>query len=58
MNQREQPYFYLQELDYNGGVKIIPRIESCSSHYMTVFVGCIYAYKGLLMVSTNMLTNV
>ena len=53
MTQLEQYYYYFQELDYNGGVKIIPRIESCRSTYMTVFVGCIYAYKGLLMVTKN-----
>jgi hypothetical protein len=31
---------------------ITPRIESCGSEHMTIFVGCIYAYKGLLMVSS------
>ena len=44
-------HYCYKDLDHQGGVRIIPRIESCRSDYMTVFVGCIYAYKGLLMVS-------
>ena len=32
-------------------IQIIPRIEFCRSSHMTIFVGCTYAYKGLLMVS-------
>ena len=32
-------------------VQLIPEIEFCYSNYMRVFVGCIYAYKGILMVS-------
>jgi len=42
--------FQPQNNDYDG-VLIIPRIESCKSEHMSIFVGCIYAYKGLLMVS-------
>jgi hypothetical protein len=34
----------------NDDVEIIPEIEYCKSDYMSIFVGCIYAYKGLLMV--------
>lgn len=32
-------------------VIIVPVNEYCQSNYMTIFVGSIYAYKGLLMVS-------
>ena len=32
---------------------VIPRNENCKSDKMTVFVGVIYAYKGLLLVSKN-----
>jgi len=35
----------------NDDVEITPEIEYCKSHHMNIFVGCIYAYKGLLMVS-------
>ena len=31
-------------------VEIQPENEFCQSHYMNIFVGSIYAYKGLLMV--------
>ncbi|XP_043240223.1 gamma-aminobutyric acid type B receptor subunit 2-like isoform X2 [Amphibalanus amphitrite] len=34
----------------NDDAIIIPENEYCKSHKMTVFVGCIYAYKGLLMI--------
>lgn len=34
----------------NDEIHIIPKIEYCRSDHMTVFVGCIYAYKGVLMV--------
>ena len=34
----------------NDETEIIPEIESCRSEYMTIFVGCTYAYKGVLMV--------
>ena len=30
---------------------IIPQNEMCKSHRMNVFIGVIYAYKGLLLVS-------
>jgi len=32
-------------------VEIRPQNEYCQSNHMTIFVGSIYAYKGLLMVS-------
>ena len=31
-------------------IEIRPQNEYCASHHMTIFVGSIYAYKGLLMV--------
>ncbi|CAG7723615.1 unnamed protein product, partial [Allacma fusca] len=34
----------------NDDVNIIPVNEYCKSQYMNIFVGCIYAYKGLLMI--------
>ena len=34
----------------NDEILVIPKIEYCRSDHMTVFVGCIYAYKGVLMV--------
>ena len=42
--------FFLQTDELDDGVQIVPEIESCKSNYMTIFVGCIYATKGLLMV--------
>ena len=41
------PHFQFSE---NDETEIIPEIESCRSEYMTIFVGCTYAYKGVLMV--------
>jgi len=35
----------------NEDIEITPENEYCKSHHMTIFVGCIYGYKGLLMVS-------
>ncbi|XP_037074504.1 gamma-aminobutyric acid type B receptor subunit 2-like, partial [Pollicipes pollicipes] len=34
----------------NDDAVVIPENEYCKSNKMTVFVGCIYAYKGLLMI--------
>ncbi|XP_065572000.1 gamma-aminobutyric acid type B receptor subunit 2-like isoform X2 [Artemia franciscana] len=34
----------------NEDIEITPENEYCKSHHMTIFVGCIYGYKGLLMV--------
>ena len=42
--------FFLQTDELDDGIQIVPEIESCKSNYMTIFVGCIYATKGLLMV--------
>ncbi|CAH0549470.1 unnamed protein product [Brassicogethes aeneus] len=35
---------------YNEDIVIIPENEYCASERMTIFVGTIYAYKGLLMI--------
>jgi len=40
---------------HNDDIQIIPENEYCKSHYMNYFVGLIYAYKGLLMVSTSVI---
>ena len=42
---------FFPKVDENDETLIIPRIEYCRSEHMTIFVGCIYVYKGLLMVS-------
>ena len=39
-----------QSNEHEDGVQIIPRLEYCRSNHMTIFVSCIYVYKGLLMV--------
>ena len=36
---------------------VIPRNENCKSDKMSIFVGVIYAYKGLLLVSTTELLS-
>ena len=41
----------LQTKEDEDGVQIIPKLEYCRSEHMTLFVSCIYVYKGLLMVS-------
>ncbi|CAE1155054.1 GABBR [Acanthosepion pharaonis] len=33
-----------------GDYEIVPIVESCASEYMTIWMGLIYAYKGLLLV--------
>ncbi|GAB1598328.1 uncharacterized protein LOC115214515 [Argonauta hians] len=33
-----------------GDSEIVPVVESCASDYMTIWMGLIYAYKGLLLV--------
>ncbi|CAM1321031.1 GABBR2 (predicted) [Pycnogonum litorale] len=40
----------LESSSSSDEVKIIPEIEACRSDYMTIFLGSIYAYKGLLMI--------
>lgn len=42
---------FLQTNPNNDDIQIIPENEYCKSTYMSYFVGAIYAYKGLLMVS-------
>ena len=43
-------FFFPFQFSENDETEIIPEIESCRSEYMTIFVGCTYAYKGVLMV--------
>ena len=43
-------FFFSFQFSENDETEIIPEIESCRSEYMTIFVGCTYAYKGVLMV--------
>nr|XP_037288938.1 gamma-aminobutyric acid type B receptor subunit 2-like [Rhipicephalus microplus] len=38
-----------QPVTSNEDVSVIPEMEFCQSHKMTIFLGSIYAYKGLLM---------
>lgn len=33
--------------------KIRPELEHCASHHNTVWLGIVYGYKGLVLVSTN-----
>ena len=42
--------FVLQPHPSSDDILIIPENEYCQSGRMTIFVGSIYAYKGLLMV--------
>jgi hypothetical protein len=42
--------FLLQPHPSSDDILIIPENEYCQSERMTIFVGSIYAYKGLLMV--------
>ena len=34
----------------NEDILVVPEMEFCQSKRMTIFLGCIYVYKGLLMV--------
>lgn len=49
------PLCFLQTDEHDDGVQIIPKLEYCRSNHLNIFVGCIYAYKGLLMVSLLLL---
>ena len=42
-----------QTAEHDDGVQIIPKLEYCRSNHLNIFVGCIYAYKGLLMVRSS-----
>jgi len=35
-----------------GDYEVIPVLEYCASSYMPIWMGIIYAYKGLLLVGT------
>ena len=42
------------QIDASGSdIEIIPVVESCVSSYKNIWIGCIYVYKGLLLVSTS-----
>ena len=43
--------FFFQPQYGDADFIIIPQNEMCKSHRMNVFIGVIYAYKGLLLVS-------
>lgn len=53
MNARNAIFFHFQHLPNNEDVEIVPEIEYCQSERMGVFLSTIYAYKGLLMVSSE-----
>lgn len=49
--------FVLFKVDYEKDDTefiVKPQNENCKSDKMTIFVGVIYAYKGLLLVSLNL----
>jgi len=52
------PPLVLQVHPHSEDIIIIPENEYCQSNRMTIFVGSIYAYKGLLMVSRTSACNV
>jgi gamma-aminobutyric acid type B receptor len=45
--------FTLQAHPSSADIVIIPENEYCQSNKMTLFIGSIYAYKGLLLASTK-----
>lgn len=42
---------YVKPSPQNEDILVIPEMEYCQSKRMTIFLGSIYVYKGLLMVS-------
>lgn len=44
------PLLILQPSPQNEDILIVPEMEFCQSKRMTIFLGAIYVYKGLLMV--------
>lgn len=49
-----ESHFYAFQVNYEKDDTefiVIPRNENCKSDKMSIFVGVIYAYKGLLLVS-------
>lgn len=48
----EQNGIYLQPSAQNEDILVVPEMEFCQSKRMTIFLGSIYVYKGLLMVMT------
>lgn len=43
---------YQQPSAQNEDILVVPEMEFCQSKRMTIFLGSIYVYKGLLMVMT------
>ena len=41
---------FAMSLQIEGDLNIIPVVESCRSDKMTIWLGLIYVYKGLLLV--------
>lgn len=50
MNQVAHSLLSFQPHPSSEDIIIIPENEYCQSNRMTIYLGCIYAYKGLLMV--------
>eukprot|EP00106_Octopus_bimaculoides_P003315 XP_014770757.1 PREDICTED: flocculation protein FLO11-like [Octopus bimaculoides] len=48
--QADSRCIYAWLLAIKGDNEIVPVVESCASDYMTIWMGLIYAYKGLLLV--------
>lgn len=44
---------HTQPSPQNEDILVIPEMEYCQSRHMTIFLGSIYVYKGLLMVGTT-----
>ena len=52
-----ESHFYAFQVNYEKDDTefiVKPQNENCKSDKMTIFVGVIYAYKGLLLVSLNL----
>ena len=45
--------YFFQPHPFSEDIIIIPENEYCKSNRMTVYLGSIYAYKGVLMVSID-----
>lgn len=45
-------FFFLQPDPAGRDISIRPILEHCENTHMTIWLGIVYAYKGLLMVST------
>lgn len=47
---RDAAFFRLSLQTSDDDIAVVPEMEYCQSEHMTIFLGIVYGYKGLLMI--------